>query len=112
MIRLVTFDLDDTLWSVGAVIRRAEANMNAWLHERAPEYGHLDDEQLKAVRHAVVAANPEVVHDISRLRELVLCAAIERCGYAPVAAADLAAGAFREFLDWRHRIEFFPAASV
>ena len=110
MIRLVTFDLDDTLWSVDAVIRRAEAAMNAWLRERAPEYAHLDDAQLNAVRHAVVAANPDVVHDISRLRELVLRTAIERCGYAPAAAADLAAGAFREFLDWRHRIEFFPDA--
>lgn len=110
MIRLVTFDLDDTLWSVDGVIRRAEASMGAWLRRRAPEYGQLDDAELAAVRHAVVDANPEVLHDISRLRELVLRAALERCGYPPAQAAALAAGAFAEFLDWRHRVEFFPAA--
>ena len=110
MIRLVTFDLDNTLWSVDTVIRRAEANMNAWLRERAPEYGQLDDAQLVASRNAVVDADPGVVHDISRLRELVLRDAIGHCGYPPAVAAELAAGAFAEFLDWRHRIEFFPDA--
>ena len=30
-IRFITFDLDNTLWDVGTVIRRAEASMNAWL---------------------------------------------------------------------------------
>ena len=110
MIRLVTFDLDNTLWSVDTVIRRAEANMNAWLLQRAPEYGQLDSVELAAIHSAVVDANPDVVHDISRRRELVLQAAVERCGYSASVAAELAAGAFAEFLDWRHRIEFFPAA--
>ena len=110
MIRLVTFDLDNTLWSVDSVIRRAEANMNAWLRQHAPEYGRLDHAQLTDVRHAVLAANPDVRHDVSRLRELMLCMAIERCGYSAARAAELAAGAFAEFLDWRHRIEFFPNA--
>ena len=30
-IRLVTFDLDDTLWRIEGVIQRAEAKMREWL---------------------------------------------------------------------------------
>ena len=112
MIRLVTFDLDDTLWNANAVIRCAEANMNAWLQQRVPEYGQLEHAELIRIRHAVVDANPSVVHDVSRLRELVLRTAIERCGYSAAAAAEFAIDAFAEFLDWRHRIEFFPNALV
>lgn len=110
MIRLVTFDLDNTLWSVDGVIRRAEARLRAWLATRVPEYGALTGDELGAIRDGVVAANPGIVHDISRLRETVLRTTFEQCGYAPSSAAQLAADAFAEFLDWRHRVEFFPDA--
>ncbi len=110
MIRLVTFDLDNTLWSIGGVIRRAEAMMREWLRPRVPEYGRMAAAELAAIGDGVVEANPGIVHDISALRETVLRAAIEHCGYEPAAAAELAAGAFAEFLDGRHRVEFFGGA--
>ena len=110
MIRLVTFDLDDTLWAVDGVIRRAEARMLDWLRERVPEYGPLPDVEKAVIGKAVVAADPEIVHDVSRLRENILRETIKRCGYRPPAATRLAAGAFAEFLEWRHRIDYFPGA--
>ena len=110
MIRLVTFDLDNTLWSTDRVIGRAEAMMMEWLRPRVPEYARLTREESGAIRDGVVAANPAIVHDISALRETVLCATIEHCGYDSATAAALAAGAFAEFLDWRHRVEFFGGA--
>ncbi len=110
MIRLVTFDLDNTLWSTDRVIGRAEAAMREWLRPRVPEYDAVAGEQLGAIRDGVIAASPGIVHDISALREAVLRASIEHCGYGAEAAAELAAGAFAEFLDWRHRIDFFPGA--
>lgn len=110
MIRLVTFDLDNTLWAVDGVIRRAEAALNAWLDQHAPAYNRLDARQKVAIREAIVAADPAIVHDISRLRETILRETCEHCGYGTERAAELAAGAFEEFLDWRHRIDFFPNA--
>ena len=110
MIRLVTFDLDNTLWSIDGVIERAEAKTGEWLAEQAPKYAELDAEQRRAIRDRVVKANPDVRHDLSRLRELVLRESLAACGYAPAEAAQLAAGAFAEFLDWRHRVEFFDGA--
>lgn len=110
MIRLVTFDLDNTLWSVDVVIGRAERRMRDWLRARVPEYQRLAKADHAAIRDGVIADNPGIVHDISLLRERVLAETIEHCGYPPSKAAELAAGAFALFLDWRHRIDFFVGA--
>ena len=110
MIRLVTFDLDDTLWSTDAVIGRAERRMRDWLRPRVPEYRRLAKADHAAIRDGVIASNPGIVHDISLLRERVLAETIEHCGYPRSRAVELAAGAFAEFLDWRHRIDFFAGA--
>ncbi len=37
-IKLVTFDLDNTLWNVETVITNAERRMRTWLDERVPEF--------------------------------------------------------------------------
>ena len=110
MIRLVTFDLDNTLWSIDGVIERAEARMRRWLEPRVPEYEGLSPAVRGAIRDGVIEASPGIVHDLSLLRERVLAKTIEHCGHEPEAAARLAAGAFTEFLDWRHRVEFFGGA--
>ena len=110
MIRLVTFDLDNTLWSIDGVIERAEAKTGEWLAERAPKYAGLGGDRRRAIRDQVVKANPDVRHDLSRLRELVLSETLKACGYVAAEAEQLAAGAFAEFLNWRHRVEFFNGA--
>ena len=110
MIRLVTFDLDNTLWAIDGVIERAESRMRGWLETRVPEYERLAPAEHGAIRDGVIATNPGIVHDLSALRERVLAKTIEHCGYESETAARLAAGAFTEFLDWRHRVEFFGGA--
>ena len=110
MIRLVTFDLDNTLWDVDRVIRRAEKKMRAWLSVRAPAWARLSHEQLANLRKQVLKDDPRLIHDVSGLRETVLRAALLHCGHPAAQAARLGAGAFAEFLDWRHQVEFFPGA--
>lgn len=109
-IRLVTFDLDDTLWNTDGVIRRAEAKMWEWLRSRGVDLPLPERVEIATIRDTVLADNPSVAHDISRLRELMVYTMLERGGYAPQQATELAAAAFAEFLDWRHRVEFFPDA--
>lgn len=110
MIRLVTFDLDDTLWELAGVIEQAEAAMKAWLTSHAPAFGHLPPAEAGALRRAALQANPALAHDVSALRLAVLRSALERCGEPPARAATLAEGAFAEFLDWRHRVRLFEEA--
>lgn len=110
MIRLVTFDLDDTLWSVEGVIRRAERETDAWLGRRVPEYGSLSTADRSEIARQVVEEHPQVRHDISKRRVLTLRAELLRLGLAPAQAEELAAAAFDEFLRWRHRVRFFSGA--
>ena len=108
MIRLVTFDLDNTLWSVDDVIVRAEKKMNAWLAAR--QHKRVSREDGAAFYRRVVEEDPTIIHDISELRERALRAELQHCGFGADRAAELAAGAFAEFLEWRHRVTLFPHA--
>jgi FMN hydrolase / 5-amino-6-(5-phospho-D-ribitylamino)uracil phosphatase len=110
-IKLITFDLDNTLWNVEVVIRRAESRMREWLHERVPDYGtRVPAEAVLDLRNAVLAQHPELRHDLSRLREEIIFRAISHCGYGEREARRLAQDAFRIFLDARHEVEFFEGA--
>ncbi|MGE0621777.1 MAG: HAD family hydrolase [Pseudomonadales bacterium] len=110
-IRLITFDLDNTLWDVGTVIRHAESTMNDWLDERVPEYRKtLDREAVLGLREAVIRERPELGHDVSALREEILFRGMRRLGHAETQAREHAAGAFQAFLEARQQVVFFEAA--
>jgi len=110
-IKLVTFDLDNTLWNVETVIGNAERRMRAWLDERVPDF-HLrfPAEVMMELRNAVLEESPDLRHDLSTLREEILHRAIVHCGFSRGDARSLARQAFEIFLDARHEVEFFEGA--
>ena len=110
MIRLVTFDLDDTLWSVDGVIRRAVRETDAWLTRRVPAYGDLSAGERIDLARRVATEHPHARHDVSKQRLLTLRAELRHVGLASAQAEELAAAAFEEFLRWRHRVRFFSGA--
>ena len=57
-----------------------------------------------------VRANPRIQHDVSLWRERLIREELHACGYSSAQAKRLAAGALEEFLDWRHRVQFFDGA--
>lgn len=108
-LRLITFDLDDTLWPVGPVIMRAEHRMRDFLDAHAPIVNQrFDRDGMTALRDRVLKQHPQLVHDISTLRRLILKAALEACHYPDV--ETLAEQAFAAFLDARHDVEYFEDA--
>ncbi|WP_166360983.1 HAD family hydrolase [Pseudomonas akapageensis] len=107
-IKLITFDLDDTLWDTAPVIVSAEAVLRDWLAENAPNLGPVPVEHLYAIRERLVQAEPGLKHRISALRRKVLFHALEDAGYAQVKAQALADKGFEVFLHARHQIEIFP----
>ena len=111
-IRLVTFDLDNTLWNVQAVIGNAERRLVGWLDDHAPAAAALyrRSEDINAMRIDLIAAQPQLAHDISRLREEILSLLLRRAGYGSAEAERLAAQAFAAFLEARHEVEFFDGA--
>ena len=110
MIRLVTFDLDNTLWPLTGVIERARVATDDWLASRVPTYCKLSRDEAAALHAAVVGDEPALEHDITALRVAMLRRMLERCGETPNRADALAQDAVAEFLRWRHRVELFPDA--
>ena len=107
-LRLITFDLDDTLWEVAPVLQAAEAGLQAWLAEHAPQLGGAAQERLQHSRRWLLAQDPALKGRISELRRRVLQHSLLQAGYAEGEALQLAAEAFAHFLAARQRVELFP----
>ena len=107
-IRLITFDLDDTLWDVGPVLHSAELRLREWLASHAPGLSDVSIEALGAIRRRLLDADPQLRHRISELRRQVLRHALENAGYSHREAGELAERAFHVFLEARHAVQLFP----
>ncbi|GAB7528698.1 HAD family hydrolase [Pseudomonas sp. 3A(2025)] len=108
MIKLITFDLDDTLWDNAPAIMGAETLLRDWLSEHAPRLGPVPVEHLWAIRTRLISEEPGLKHRISSLRRRVLFHALEDAGYDPDEAQDLADRSFEAFLQGRHQVQVFP----
>ena len=102
--RVLSFDLDDTLWAVEPVMTAAEAAMLSWLTERHPQImrGHTP-ESLRAMRTAIAERFPERSHDMTFLRHRALTEMFAAAGQ-PVAHAD---EAFEVFYAERNRVKLY-----
>jgi len=105
-LRLLCFDLDDTLWPVRPVIIRAEHRLRNHLDAVAPQvHQRLGPEDFAAFREARLGADPTLRHRLSALRRLVLEDALRASGYEE--AETLAAEAFEVFFDARNDVAYF-----
>lgn len=107
-IRLVTFDLDDTLWDVAPVMNSAEATLREWLAINATRLGPVPIEHLWAIRARLMEQDPMLKHRLSELRRRILLHALLDAGYPPAEAAELAEAGFQAFLHARHQVDLFP----
>jgi putative hydrolase of the HAD superfamily len=106
-IRTITLDLDDTLWAIHPVIRRAEERLYAWMGENYPRITEqFAPEDLMEVRSAVFAEHRDRMHDLYFLRRTVLGRIGEAAGYG-VSFID---EAFAVFMEARNDVELFPEA--
>jgi 2-haloalkanoic acid dehalogenase type II len=91
-IRLITIDLDDTLWPCAPVIDKAEATVHAWLSVHARRLTAVHDiASLRAHRRDLMRAQPELAHDITAVRRNSLEALLAAHGYDPALAAEAVA---------------------
>jgi putative hydrolase of the HAD superfamily len=110
-IRLLTFDLDDTLWNLRPVLLRAEQLTWEWLVQHAaPLVQRFTAEQLRDMRIELARREPALRHRVSELRQRGLREALQLAGYADDAAESLAQQAFEVFVHARHEVNFFEDA--
>jgi putative hydrolase of the HAD superfamily len=107
-IKVITFDLDNTLWDVGPALRRAETAQNRWLHEHRPEaLAALDGAAIGALRKQVWRDNAHLNHSVTAMRKLFLRAVQLKAGYSDAEAQAGAEAAFEAFLEERQRVELY-----
>ncbi|CAE6950961.1 MULTISPECIES: HAD family hydrolase [Pseudomonas] len=106
-IKLITFDLDDTLWDVTPVMQDAETALRNWLVMYAPKLGAVPVEHLWAIRNRLLEAEPGLKHRLSELRRRILLNALCGAGYPASEAKALAETGFQVFLAARHQVELF-----
>lgn len=103
-VRTITLDLDDTLWAIGPVIRRAEKQLQEWLVDRYPGVaGSLLPDEVAKIRTAVLAEHVDLAHDLTFLRREVITRIGESAGYNVDTDA-----AFGVFDDARNDLDLFP----
>ena len=102
--RVLSIDLDDTLWPVGPVIAAAETAMLAWLRERHPRTveGHTL-ESMRALRSGVADRYPERRHDLTFLRHRSLTELFGASGSGESRADE----ALEVFLEQRNCVQLY-----
>lgn len=106
-IRLITLDLDDTLWPCKPVIQAADEAVQAWLSIHAPSLAAVHDVQsLRQHRGQIMQQTPEIAHDVGQIRHRSLGVLLAEFGYP----ARLADDAMTLFMAHRNRVE--PYADV
>ena len=101
-LRLITFDLDDTLWPCRPVIQAAEGTLFEWLQLHAPNVtGAYSIESMRSHRRAIANAHPERAHDMTWLRAFALRDLLRRHNHDE----DLAEQAMVVFREARDRVQ-------
>lgn len=112
-IRLLTFDLDDTLWELRPVLELAETTTWEWLVARVPAIADdWDVQRLRELRIELMRANPTTAHRVTRLRLDSIEQALSQCGVDATTAAAVAKEAFEIFLEARHQVTLFDQAEA
>lgn len=102
--RLITLDLDDTLWPVVPTLVAAEDALFNWLAEHAPATtARFDQATLRDLRTALARERQDLIHDMNWLRTESIRRALVAAGDDP----GLAGPAFEVFLAARQRVTFF-----
>lgn len=104
-IRAITIDLDDTLWEIHPVLRRAEQALRAWLERNYPRTTAMfSADAMRELRGVVAEEHAERRHDLTFLRRTVLA----RMGIAAGYGDGLVDAAMEVFDDARNAVEVFP----
>lgn len=106
--KLICFDLDDTLWDFELALPRAEDELHRWLDIYYPDFARqYSIDELGLRRSQLLRERAELRHDIGRVRWLAMQMAAEQMGYDHESAKRLANAAFKKFMVHRNDVDLF-----
>lgn len=110
-LKLITFDLDNTLWHTEPVIIKADEIQWQSILSHCPEvkdaFSKVRFEQLKK---QVAADNPHLIHKLSLLRLECLFQLFLECGLTEDQSRAFSGRVFADFIQARNQVELFPHA--
>ena len=110
-IKVVTFDLDNTLWDVKPTLHKAEQTQRQWLMTHRPgAVDHYDHESLWDFKLDVAKRHPQFAHQISKLRIQFLYELQRQAGFGEEESQLGAETAFAVFLNIRHQVVLYEEA--
>lgn len=110
-VRLLTFDLDNTLWETDPVIARAERITHDWVRDHCPQAAAFYSlESLREYRNQIAASYPDLRFRVSALRQEVMRRVFMQSGESHERAAELAQQAFAVFYRARSDVTLFDGA--
>ena len=105
-IKMITFDLDDTLWDNMPTITRAEIDTREWIENKVGkvEWGSFDD--FLVLREELIKGDESIKWDISKLRKEIFRKKLNHI--TPIELRDeVVENAFDIFISKRHEVELF-----
>ncbi|RMA82197.1 HAD family hydrolase [Umboniibacter marinipuniceus] len=107
-IKLVAFDLDDTLWDGAAVLAHAETKTFEWMQTHHPDVASCwSIESLKSLRKSMISPQLDYALQLTESRQRSFASAAAQVGYNQGDATDFAAMAIEVFLQARSEVELF-----
>src|SRR6056300_528381 len=107
-IKMVTFDLDDTLWAVSPVVIRANQLSWQWMQEHTPAFTErfaLEDLfEGSELRQLLLERYPEITHSMTLIRLRLLEIGYQEVGYSEEESRHWANRAFEYFHQHRHDV--------
>ena len=108
-IKLITFDLDNTLWSVDPVIKNAEIILRKWLKDNHSEAAILfSDDTINKIRKDILLKEPLIIYRLTDFRKKTIKHAFLAADYSEKNAIIASEKAFEIFYDARNQVNFFP----
>lgn len=112
-IRLITFDLDHTLWDPQKTLLDAEQQMYTWLCQQVPQLASLYSQQaLVDYRIKIAKSRPSLAWQVSALRKRVLYLALLQVGLDKSQIGPLVEQAFAVFYQARSRLQLFAGVET
>ena len=103
-IKVISFDLDDTLWPCFPTIRNAEQILFDWLQQNVPEVTRrYSMDELRDKRKQQIRQNPDMVHDLSESRRWSFIQLAEELGLSH----DWVEPAFQVFYEARQKVTLY-----
>lgn len=110
-IKLVTLDLDNTLWQTDPVILKAEQACHRWIEENVPQAAEFYTfDALREYKNTIAECYPQLRHKVSELRIEVLRRVFLQAGISGDEGRHKAQQAFDVFYQARSEVTLFAGA--